>query len=289
MQLLVDFSSLLYRAYHSTPDSVPMNGVYGFLNMLARILEDRRPSELGLCTDDDWRPEFRTQALPSYKAHRVGDLPDPVTPQEAVARELLSAMGLAVVGYAGFEAEDIIASLAPRARQPVEILSGDRDLFALVEDPKVKVLYPTKGTSTLLEVDEAEIARRYGIPGRAYGDFALLRGDPSDGLPGVVGIGEKTASKLIAEYGSLEALLAADKLAPTIKKKLDAGREYLARAREVVLPVADIPLPEVDLRLPERFANAGLVKQLAEEHRLENAVERAWKAVGRCLSVGPVT
>lgn len=289
MQLLVDFSSLLYRAYHSTPDSVPMNGVYGFLNMLARILEDRRPSELGLCTDDDWRPEFRTQALPSYKAHRVGDQPDPVTPQEAVARELLSAMGLAVVGYAGFEAEDIIASLAPRARQPVEILSGDRDLFALVEDPKVKVLYPTKGTSTLLEVDEAEIARRYGIPGRAYGDFALLRGDPSDGLPGVVGIGEKTASKLIAEYGSLEALLAADKLAPTIKKKLDAGREYLARAREVVLPVADIPLPEVDLRLPERFANAGLVKQLAEEHRLENAVERAWKAVGRCLSVGPVT
>lgn len=286
MQLLVDFSSLLYRAYHSTPDSIPMNGVYGFLNMLARILEDRRPSELGLCTDDDWRPEFRTQALPSYKAHRVGDLPDPVTPQEAVARELLSAMGFAVVGYAGYEAEDIIATLAPRATQPVEILSGDRDLFALVEDPKVKVLYPSKGTSHLIEVDEAEVTRRYGIPGRAYGDFALLRGDPSDGLPGVAGIGEKTASRLIAEYGSLDRLLQAD-LPPKEQKKIDAGREYLSRARAVVLPRADIPLDKVDLRIPERFVQAGLVKQLAEEHRLDNAVERCWSAARKC-SVGAV-
>lgn len=283
MQLLVDFSSLLYRAFHSTPDSIPMNGVYGFLNMLARILEDRRPGELGLCTDDDWRPEFRTRALPSYKAHRVGDLPDPVTPQEAIARELLSAMGLAVVGYEGYEAEDIIATLAPRSRQPVEILSGDRDLFALVQDPRVKVLYPSKGTSHLIEVDEAEITRRYGIPGRAYGDFALLRGDPSDGLPGVAGIGEKTASRLIAEYGSLDALLASDRLSDRERKKIDAGREYLEKARAVVLPVADIPLPPVDLRLPERFANAGVVRQLAEEHRLDNAIERAWTAVRHCL------
>lgn len=283
MQLLVDFSSLLYRAYHSTPDSIPMNAVHGFLNMLSRLLENRRPVELGLCTDDDWRPEFRTRALPSYKAHRVGDLPDPVTPQEAVARELLSAMGLAVVGYPGYEAEDVIASLLSRARQPVEILSGDRDLFALVEDPQVKVLYPTKGTSQLLEVDEAEITRRYGIPGRAYGDFALLRGDPSDGLPGVPGIGEKTASRLIAEHGSLEALLESDRLKESERKKLDAGRAYLETARRVVLPVRDIPLPPVDLRLPERFANAGLVREMAEEHRLENAVERTWKAVCNCL------
>lgn len=287
MQLLVDFSSLLYRAYHSTPDSIPMNGVHGFLNMLARVLEDRRPVELGLCTDDDWRPEFRTRALPSYKAHRVGDLPDPVTPQEAVARELLSAMGLAVVGYPGYEAEDVIASLLSRARQPVEILSGDRDLFALVEDPQVKVLYPTKGTSQLLEVDEAEITRRYGIPGRAYGDFALLRGDPSDGLPGVAGIGEKTASRLIAEHGSLEALLKSENLKESERKKLQAGRSYLETARKVVLPVRDIPLPAVDLKLPDRFTNAGLVREIAEQHRLENAVERAWKAVRNCL-VNPV-
>ncbi|MEW6284241.1 MAG: 5'-3' exonuclease H3TH domain-containing protein, partial [Candidatus Eremiobacterota bacterium] len=207
MQLLIDYSSLLYRAYHSNPDSIPMHGVHGFLNMLARVVQDRRPDRLALCTDDDWRPEFRTREIPEYKAHRVGDEPDPVGPHEAFGREVLQALGLAVVGWPGYEAEDLIATLAARSAEPVEVLSGDRDLFALVEDPRVKVLYPMKGVSQLAEVDEGEITRRYGIPGRTYGDFALLRGDPSDGLPGVPGIGEKTAARLINDYGSLDALL----------------------------------------------------------------------------------
>src|SRR5437016_13622661 len=133
-------------------------------------------------------------------------------------------------------------TLAARAREPVEIGSGDRDLFALVRDPDVRVLYPLVGVTKLLHVDEAEITRRHGIPGRAYGDFALLRGDPSDGLPGVAGIGEKTAAKLIAEHGSLDVLLASRSLPPAIARRLDSGREYLAAARRVVLPVADVPL-----------------------------------------------
>jgi 5'-3' exonuclease len=276
MLMLVDYSSLLFRAYHSLPDSVPMQGVLGFLNMLARLLRDRRPTGLAVSVDDDWRPAFRTDALPEYKAHRVSDEPDPVAPQEEVGREVLEALGIAVVGADGFEAEDVIATLAARAREPVEVVSGDRDLFALVRDavPAVTVLYPLRGVSELLVVDEAEITRRYGIPGRAYIDFALLRGDPSDGLPGVRGIGEKTATKLIAEYGSLDRLLAATDLPGTIGRRLDAARDYLAAARRVVPPVADVPLPRIDLTLPKAAAHPRTLARLAATHGLGGAIGR---------------
>jgi 5'-3' exonuclease len=282
--LLVDYLSLLYRAFHSLPASVPVQGVHGFLSMLARLVADRRPSALCVAVDDDWRPEFRVAALPSYKTHRVAgpdDEPDPVAPQEGIGREVLGALGVAVVGAEGFEAEDVIATLVARARQPVEIASGDRDLFALVRDPDVKVLYPVRGVSTLLEVDEAEIVRRYGIPGRAYGDFALLRGDPSDGLPGVPGIGEKTAAQLIARYGSLDGVLAATDLSPTIARKLAAGREYLAAARRVVLPVASVPLARVSLALPARPAHPRTLERLITEHTLAGPVGRLRAALGQ--------
>jgi len=283
VQLLVDYSSLLYRAFHSMPDTVPMHGVYGFLSMLARLVTDRKPATLGIGVDDDWRPAFRVDALPTYKAHRVAeteDEADPVGPQEAVGRRVLEALGVAVVGAEGFEAEDVIATLLTRAHEPVEIVSGDRDLFALVRDPEVRVLYPLSGVSKLLEVDEAEIARRYNIPGRAYGDFALLRGDPSDGLPGVPGIGEKTASKLVAEHGSLAAILACPTLAPTVARKLEAAKDYLAAARRVVLPVADIPLPVVDLALPAAPRDPAALARLADEHSLGGPIDRLRRALG---------
>jgi 5'-3' exonuclease len=257
-----------------------MNGVYGLLNMLARIVGDRRPDRLALACDDDWRPAFRVDAIPAYKAHRVSDEPDPVTPQEAVARDLLSALGLCVVGVVGYEAEDVIAALAARATEPVDILSGDRDLFALVRDPDVRVLYPKRGVTELLVVDEAEISARYGIPGRSYGDFALLRGDPSDGLPGVAGIGEKSASSLIARYGSIEAILSAPDLSPGVRRKLSASIDYLAAATEVVLPRADTPVPDVSLELPTAPADSATVDRLAEEHRLTSAVGRLADALG---------
>jgi 5'-3' exonuclease len=281
MLMLVDYSSLLFRAYHSLPDSVPMQGVLGFLNMLARLLRDRRPARLGVAVDDDWRPAFRTDALPSYKAHRVSDEPDPVAPQEEVGREVLAALGIAVVGADGFEAEDVIATLAARAREPVQIVSGDRDLFALVRDapPAVTVLYPVRGVSELLVVDEAEVTRRYGIPGRAYIDFALLRGDPSDGLPGVPGIGEKTAAKLIAEYGSIDRLLAAPKLPAAVARRLDAARDYLHAARRVVPPVADVPLPPVVLDLPREPADPRGLARLAATHGLAGGVARMQAAL----------
>lgn len=276
MLLLIDYSSMLYRAYHSTPTTVPMNGVWGLLGMLARVVTDRRPSQLALGVDDDWRPEFRVRALPSYKAHRVSEEPDPVAPHERLGRAVLEAFGLAVVGAAGFEAEDVLATLAERATGPVEILSGDRDLFDLVRDPDRKVLYPVRGVSVLEEVTEGWLERKYGIPGRRYGDFALLRGDPSDGLPGVPGIGEKTAARLICRYGSLENLLAA----PDAPGKVKAARDYLEAARRVVLPVRTLPLPEVDLDLPRETSNPAALAAAAEEHRLAGAIDRLRAALG---------
>jgi 5'-3' exonuclease len=279
MLMLIDYSSLLFRTFHTIPESVPMNGVYGFLNMLARLVTDRRPERLAVAVDDDWRPAFRVDAIPSYKAHRVSDEPDPIEPQEALGRQVLAAFGIAVVGAAGFEAEDVIATLAARARERVDVVSGDRDLFALVRDPDVRVLYPLTGVTKLLEVDEAEITRRYGIPGRAYGDFALLRGDPSDGLPGVRGIGEKTATKLIAEHGSIARLLERRDLAPAVQRRLDAARDYLAAARRVVPPVADVSLPPCALELPRTPADPRTLARLAAAHELETPVRRVEAAL----------
>jgi 5'-3' exonuclease len=281
--LLIDYSSLLYRAYHSLPESLAMRGVYGFLNMLARLITDHRPAGLAIAVDDDWRPAFRVEALPTYKAHRVAEDEedeDPIAPQEALGREVLTALGLSVVGAEGYEAEDVIATIAARTRGAIDIVSGDRDLFALVRDPDVRVLYPQTGVSKLTVVDEAEITRRYGIPGRAYGDFAILRGDPSDGLPGVRGIGEKTAAKLVAEHGSLDGIARATNLAPAIVKRLEADRDYLAAARRVVLPVADIPLPSVLVALPTAPADAKALARLGKTHELDTPIERVRQALG---------
>jgi 5'-3' exonuclease len=281
VRLLVDYSSLLYRAFHSLPESIPMRGTYGFLNMLARLLVDQRPRELAVCVDEDWRPAFRTAALPTYKAHRVADdgEADPIAADEALGREVLDALGIAVVGAPGFEAEDVIATLAARARGPVAVVSGDRDCFALVRDPDVVVLYPVKGVTTLVRVDEAEIRRRYGIPGRAYLDFALLRGDPSDGLPGVAGIGEKTAASLLQRYGSLDGIAAADDLPLATARRLSAAAEYLAAARQVVPPVATVPLPKLSLALPGEPTHPRRLAGLAREHGLATPIDRVRQGV----------
>jgi 5'-3' exonuclease len=289
--LIVDFSSLLYRAFFSMPETMPAHAVHGVLNMLARAIADRRPSDLAVAVDEDWRPAFRVEAIPSYKTHRLAGEEDeaaepedeaatePIDAQEALGREVLAAAGVAVVGAAGYEADDVIATLAAHATGRVEILSGDRDLFALVRDPDVVVLYPRHGTRDLAVVDEAEITARYGIPGRAYGDYALLRGDPSDGLPGVRGIGEKTAAKLVREHGSLDALLAATDLPSAVARKLEAGRDYLARAQRVIPPVATLGLAPTSLALPTAPRDPGRLLALATEHELMRAVERLDQAM----------
>ena len=300
LTLLVDVSSLLYRAFFSTPDSVrspdgrPINAAHGFLGMLARLVADHDPTRLACCVDDDWRPAWRVELVPEYKAARVAGAAtveqtaadDEVGRQSVYVFKLLEGLGVPVVGLEACEAEDIIGTLAEReAARPgtqVAVVSGDRDLYQLVRDPDIYVLYPIKGVTELLRVDEAEITRRYNIPGRTYADYAVLRGDPSDGLPGVKGVGEKTAASLVRSYGGLDEIVAAARSAPGAGglARVAAHLDYVERARQVVAIPRDLPLPDVDLSRP-RHPPIPEVLALAEALALDGAVGRLAAALER--------
>ena len=293
LTLLVDASSLLYRAYFSTPDSVrspdgaPINAAHGFLGMLARLVADHDPARLACAVDEDWRPAWRVDLVPEYKAARVATVApaqqvaadDEVGRQSVYVFKLLEGLGVAVVGFEACEAEDVIGTLAEReAARPgtrVAVVSGDRDLYQLVRDPDIYVLYPVKGVTEMLRVDEAEVTRRYGIPGRAYADFAVLRGDPSDGLPGVKGIGQKTAASLVNTYGNLDGIVAAARENPGAGalSRVAAHLDYVERARQVVAIPRDLPLPAVDLARPRKPAIPE-VTALADALALTGAVGR---------------
>ncbi|MEA2453708.1 MAG: hypothetical protein QOG04_2418 [Actinomycetota bacterium] len=265
LSLLIDAPSLFFRAFFSTPDTVqtpdgvPINAAHGFIYMLARLITDHRPTYLACAADEDWRPQWRVDLIPSYKTARAqadsaqAVAEDVLGPQVPVLYALLDLIGIKVVGHPGAEAEDVIGSLAARAPGRVGIVSGDRDLFQLVADPRITVLYPVRGVSKVDVVTESYIATKYGIPGLAYMDYAILRGDASDGLPGVSGIGEKHASALIAKHGSIEAVIeAAEAGAQSVMMdKVRKDLDYVRRAVEVVTIQTDLPIPEVDLRLPD--------------------------------------
>ncbi len=262
--LLVDAPSLFYRALFSTPDSVrtpegtPINAAHGFFHMLARLVRDRDPDYIACAADESWRPQWRVDLVESYKDFRAA----PGSAQEAAEEKLASQVpviygflemcGIAVVGHPDHEAEDVIGTLAQRAPGRVMIFSGDRDLFQLVRDPDVVVIYPIRGVSNVAVVDEAYIEDRYGIPGGSYRDFAVLRGDPSDGLPGVKGIGEKIAASLVSRYGSLDSILeAAEGEGQSVSlTKVRRDAEYLRRAVQVVTIATELPIGPVDLARP---------------------------------------
>jgi len=281
--LLVDGSSMIFRAFYGipqtmrAPDGTLVNAVRGFMDNLARYITERRPRHVAVTTDEDWRPDWRVALIPSYKEHRTAEpVPPALEPQMPIIMECLEAIGVDTVGLEGYEAEDIIASLVARVRPPVEIVSGDRDLFSLIRDREVVVLYPEKGGIAV--VDEAEVERRYSIPGRAYADFAILRGDPSDGLPGLAGVGAKKAADLVRKYGSVAAMLEAG-----IFRASDA--EYLEKAQRVVPPVADLKL-EVPRGRRERWPDdPPRVEELGRRHGVASSMERLIKA----LASMPVT
>jgi 5'-3' exonuclease len=298
--MLLDAASLYFRAFYGVPTSVtspdgrPVNAVRGFLDMTARLVTAHGPERLVACWDDDWRPAFRVEALPSYKAHRVAadggeEAPDELGPQVPVLVEVLAAAGIARVGAPGYEADDVIGTLAARARGPVDVVTGDRDLFQLVDDARqVRVLYTARGITDIECVDEAAVSAKYGIPGRAYADFAVLRGDPSDGLPGVAGVGAKTAAALISEFGDLAGIRAAAArsvvpkapLTAAVLKKLHAGSAYLDAAPVVVAVARDIDLPPVQDALPRRPADPAALAALAEAHGIGSSLKRLGAALG---------
>ncbi len=267
------------------PDGRPVNAVHGFFGMLARLVNDHDPARLAVATDEDWRPAWRVDLVPEYKLARVAPPAEQAAADDEVGRQsafcfaLLAGLGVTVAGHAGYEAEDVIGTLAEREKAaghvPVAIVSGDRDLFQLVSDPDVYVLYPVKGVSELARIDEAEVNRRYGIPGRSYADFAVLRGDPSDGLPGVKGIGDKTAAALLAAHGSLDGIVAAARAQPGAGalSRVAGALDYVERARQVVAIPRDLPLPEVDLTRPDGKA-LPQAADLAAALNLQGAFDR---------------
>jgi 5'-3' exonuclease len=286
LTLLVDSSSLIYRAFFSTPDSVRgpngtlVNAAHGFLGMLARLIRDHDPAYLCCAADADWRPEWRVRLIETYKTHRTEassvqqQADEALVEQNAIVFGLLELCGIKVVGHPGYEAEDVIGTLAARAPGRVAIVSGDRDLFQLVRDPTVSVLYPRRGVSVVDTVDEAYIQERFDIPGRAYRDYAVLRGDSSDGLPGVRGIGEKMAASLVRRYGSLDAIVSAAGDGEGIALgRVRRDRDYIERAVKVVSIPTDLPLPEVDLTRP-RALSKDSVRSVAQGYGLANAVTR---------------
>jgi 5'-3' exonuclease len=305
--LLLDTASLYFRAFYGVPESLkapdgtPVNAVRGLLDMIARLLVDRRAARVVACWDDDWRPAFRVAAIPSYKEHRLvtgtdaEEVPSGLGPQIPVIEEVLEALGIARLGAPGFEADDVIGTLVARevarpgrepAREPVEVVTGDRDLFQLVDDAAaVRVLYTVRGIKDVDVVDQGVLRERYGVAsGQAYADMAVLRGDPSDGLPGVKGIGEKTAVTLLTRYGDLAGLLAArDARDPGMtaaqRLRLAEAADYLRVAPGVVRVAPDAPVAEVDDRVPVTPADPDRLVQLAERWGLSSSVARVVRAM----------
>ncbi len=295
--MLLDSASLYFRAFYgipadsmTAPDGTPVNAVRGLLDMIARLIRARRPGQLVACLDADWRPAFRVAAIPSYKAHRANpdgseQVPDALTAQIPVIEQVLAAAGVAMAGAPGYEADDVIGTLAARADGPVDVVTGDRDLFQLVDDGRqIRVIYTARGMSRLEVVGEAEVAKRYQIPGRAYAAFATLRGDPSDGLPGVPGVGEKTAAALVRVFGSVEAMLTAldsghGGFPMGSRAKLVQARDYLEAALPVVRVATDAPLPPTGGRLPVTPADPRRLAELDERWDLGSSLGRMCAAL----------
>ena len=297
--MLLDTASLYFRAFFGVPDSVtapdgtPVNAIRGFLDMTSTLVARFGPRRLVACLDYDWRPAWRVDLVPSYKAHRLVEgtadtetTPDALEVQVPVLLDVLAALGIATLGASGYEADDVIGTLATRERGPVDIVTGDRDLFQLVDDALgVRVLYTGRGVAKLELIDNAEVRRRYGIDAAQYADFAVLRGDPSDGLPGVPGVGEKTAATLLGSYGSLDELIAVlDRggvgIPASPAKRLAAAREYLRKAPAVVGVAREIDLPELADTLPDRVLDPRKLDELSERWGLASPVKRITEALG---------
>ncbi len=307
--LLLDGASMWFRSYFGVPSSItapdgrPVNAVRGFLDAVATVVTRERPARLVVCRDDDWRPQWRVDLIPSYKAHRVEEVhadgpdieevPDELTPQVDMIMEILDAFGIATAGAPECEADDVLGTLAAReTRDPVVVVSGDRDLLQLVRDEpvSVRVLYLGRGLAKATKWGPDEVADTYGVPvgraGPAYAELALLRGDPSDGLPGVPGVGEKTATTLLAQHGSLEGILAAahnpkSKMSKAYRTKLLAATDYIEKAGPVVRVASDAELDwsTPSDALPLAAEHPRKVAKLAEQYGVTSSIGRLQKAL----------
>lgn len=254
-----------------------VNAVRGFIDMMATLQLDRKPDEIIAVIDADWRPAFRVEAYAGFKADRPAE-PQELTPQFSLIDIMVDAFGIRRAEAAGLEADDVIATMAGKVSgdDVAEIVTGDRDLLCLVRDPNVRMLFTVKGVREMKEFDEAEVEASYGIPPRLYCEFAMMRGDPSDGLPGVVGVGPKRASALLQSYGSLAAVYEhLDELSLKQAGAFEAARDYLEAMKIVVPPVTDADVKMTDRGKPDEE----LLRDLAKAHNLEGPVDRLLAAM----------
>ncbi len=280
---LLDAPSLVYRAYFALPTTLtdplghPVNAVRGFLEMVTRILIDHRPARLVAVFDGNWRPDFRVAAYAGYKAARPDD-PADLPRQFDVLASVLDAAGVSRAVSEDLEADDAIATLVARTEPGARavVVTGDRDLLALVEDPAVRVLFPVRGTKEMTEFDEAAVAAKYGVAPKLYPAFATLRGDSSDGLPGVSGIGPKRAADLLARYGSIEGVLGAlGELPPRQASALDEARSYLDAMKTVVTLVRDAEVETTPPGPPDEET----LRKVGQEHNLGSSTVRLLQAL----------
>ena len=295
--MLLDSASLWYRAYFGMPDTLlspkgePVNAIRGYLDMTSRLLVKYQPKRLVACLEGDWRPSWRVELFPDYKLNRLdeeGDEeePDTLGPQIPILLDVLDALGVAVIGVDDYEADDLIAAFSAKQKGPIRIVTGDRDLFQLVDDKKdIKVIYLAKGISNHDLVDLQWISRKYEIPGERYGLFAMIRGDSSDGLPGIRGIGEKGAASIANQFERLEEVMSAafngdERLTPNLCKKLLASADYAAIAPKLVSCATDIALPEMSIDLPTKPKSMEKINFLKEEYGLGTSIDRIVSALG---------
>lgn len=295
--MLLDSASLWYRAYYGMPDTLqspsgmPINAIRGYFDMTARLISMYKPDRIVACLDGDWRPTWRTDLFPDYKANRVeedGDEEEPetLTPQIPILLDLIDAFNIPLLGVDNYEADDVMATISRQEKGPIRIVTGDRDLFQLVDDKRdVKVVYLAKGISQHDLVDVSYVANKYDIPGDRYALFAMFRGDPSDGLPGVRGIGEKGAAAIARSYATVEEVIDAartghDGLTPALAKKVIAGEEYLAIAPTLVHCALDVPIPSMNLALPSKPSDMSQIESMKHEYGLGASIDRMIAALG---------
>ena len=295
--MLLDSASLWYRAYFGMPDTLlspkgePVNAVRGYLDMTSRLLVKYQPKRLVACLEGDWRPSWRVELFPDYKLNRLdeeGDEeePDTLGPQIPILLDVLDALGISVLGVDDYEADDLIATFSTKQKGPIRIVTGDRDLFQLVDDKRdIKVIYLAKGISNHDLVDLQWISKKYEIPGDRYALFAMIRGDSSDGLPGIRGIGEKGAASIANQFESLEEVMAGavtgdERLTPNLCKKLLASADYAAIAPKLVSCATDIALPEMSIDLPTKPKSMEKINLLKEEYGLGTSIDRIVSALG---------
>jgi len=295
--MLLDSASLWYRAYYGMPDTLlspdgePVNAIRGYLDMVARLITIYKPNRIVACIEGDWRPSWRVELFPAYKANRIDDSgeeeePDTLGPQIPILLDLLDEFGFPVVGVDDYEADDVMATIAVSSPGPTRIVTGDRDLFQLVNDKKkIAVVYLAKGITNHDLVDRKYIEDKYGIPGDRYALFAMIRGDASDGLPGVRGIGEKGAAIIANNFATIEDALAAafrddDRLTPALRKKLIEGESYIEIAPTIVHCALDVPIPTIDMKMPARPDSLDKIYALQKQHGLGASVDRMISALG---------